>query len=198
MTGVADAAGRPGTRSRAGNAMGRTRTSLLTAAATCLARQGVRQTTMADVAAEAGVAKATLYNHVRTKDEVLAALVLHEIGRLGQEAAAAPTLAAALATAARGLSEHPALRRLVAEEPAVLGPLLRGGTGPGWRLARSTVADLLGRSGAAAETARVDTVLRWLLGAVLLPGLAEDAERGAQVLAAGLLAGTGLQESVPT
>ncbi|MCW2607721.1 MAG: Transcriptional regulator, TetR family, partial [Frankiales bacterium] len=90
--------------------MGRTRTAILAAAAACVEQQGVRRTTMGDVAMMSGVAKATLYNHFRTKDDVLAALVEHEVVRLGQLCAQTEGLEQALAVAALGVSAHGALR----------------------------------------------------------------------------------------
>ena len=64
-----------GTRTRAGNAMNRTRAALLDGARRAVEMSGTK-ITMAQVAASAGVAKATLYNHFRTRDAVLSALVL--------------------------------------------------------------------------------------------------------------------------
>ena len=60
-----------GTRTRSGNAMLRTRGNLLEATAHCVERYGVRRTTMGDIALKAVVAKATLYNHFRTKHYLL-------------------------------------------------------------------------------------------------------------------------------
>ncbi|MCW2614504.1 MAG: transcriptional regulator, TetR family, partial [Frankiales bacterium] len=77
-----------GTRTRSGNAMLRTRAAILEAAAGCVQRFGVRKTTMGDVAAQGGVAKATLYNHFRTKDDVLRALVDARVAELGERCAA--------------------------------------------------------------------------------------------------------------
>ena len=48
---------------------------LLTGAARAFADHGLRRSTMQSVAAAAGVAKATLYNHFRTKDDVVTALL---------------------------------------------------------------------------------------------------------------------------
>ena len=45
----------PGTRARSGNAMARTRSALLDAAHACLAKYGIRKTTMVDVASSSGV-----------------------------------------------------------------------------------------------------------------------------------------------
>jgi AcrR family transcriptional regulator len=76
-----------GTRSRAGNAMARTRAGLLDGARRAVGARGTRRTTMNDIAAQAGVAKATLYNHFRTKDDVWSALVEAEVRALAAECA---------------------------------------------------------------------------------------------------------------
>ena len=92
-----------GLRTRSGNAMQRTRTAILDAALDCIATQGVRRTTMTDLATAGGVAKATLYNHFRTKDDVLAALVDAQVASLAEACrvvAAEVGLAAALEQAA--------------------------------------------------------------------------------------------------
>src|SRR3954467_2543487 len=82
-------AARPrGTRSRAGNAMERTRANVLAAAARCVAKYGSRRTTMGDIATTSGVAKATIYNHFRTKDDVYVALVDAEVRGLGDRCVA--------------------------------------------------------------------------------------------------------------
>ena len=65
----------------------RTRTAILSAAAACVQRDGVRKLTMGDVATMGGVAKATLYNHFRTKGDLLAALVEGRVTTLGQSCA---------------------------------------------------------------------------------------------------------------
>ena len=63
---------------------------LLPGAARAFAEHGLRRSTMQSIAAAAGVAKATLYNHFRTKDEVAAALLAVELDRLTALAAGLP------------------------------------------------------------------------------------------------------------
>lgn len=163
-----------GTRSRAGNAMARTRAGLLEGALRAVAAHGTRRTTMNDIAAAAGVAKATLYNHFRTKDDVWSALVEAELLRLDADCAGLP-LAEALSLAAVRISQHPALRRIAQTEPAVLARLMvEDPTGPGWRLARDAVRRHLGAAGAIGD----DLVLRWLASHLATPA-EPDAIRGA-------------------
>jgi AcrR family transcriptional regulator len=174
----------PGTRARSGNAMARTRAALLTAAHDCLARYGIRKTTMVDVASRSGVAKATLYNHFRTKDDLLAALVEDRVAALTRTAigtAAAQGLAAALAELATVLADDAALRRAAADEPALLAPLASGGSGRGWQLAREGVVTLLAAARVEATPGQVDLLLRWLVSQVLWPVGPEDRSSAAVV-----------------
>ena len=162
--------------------MARTRTAILDAALDCLAAQGVRRTTMTDLASAGGVAKATLYNHFRTKDDVLTALVEAQVASLGaacQVLAAEVGLAAALEHAAEHLAGVPALRRVAEEEPALLAPLLTPGEGRGWESARTAVASVLSAEGA---PDRVDLVLRWLVSQLHWPADAGSAAALAAVL----------------
>lgn len=162
----------PGLRTRSGNAMLRTRAAILDAAAASIAGVGVRRTTMSDIAATGGVAKATLYNHFRTKDDVLSALVEARVAALGAAcatAAAADGLATALERAAAELAALPALRRVAADEPALLAPVAVVGDGRGGESARTAVAAVLAAAGVPAGAAQVDLVLRWLLSQLLAP-----------------------------
>jgi AcrR family transcriptional regulator len=171
-----------GTRSRAGNAMARTRAGLLDGALRAVAAQGTRRTTMNDIAASAGVAKATLYNHFRTKDDVWSALVEAELARLAGECAGLP-LADALALAATRISQHAGLRRIAQAEPAVLARLLVEDTGgPGWRLARDAVHRHLAAAGVAGD----DLVLRWLASHLAAPAQPDAIRAAADCLSRAL------------
>ena len=173
---ASDAPQRPaGVRARSGNAMARTRTALLDAAAACIEQVGVRRTTMAGIAAAGGVAKATLYNHFRTKDDVLRALVEDRVAALGATCAAVAAeqgLQAALEQAADALTGCAPLRRVAEHEPALLLPLAVPGEGRGWQQAREAVAGMLG---ARSDPAAVELVLRWLLSRLLWPAPPDDA-----------------------
>lgn len=170
-----------GTRTRAGNAMSRTRTALLGGAARAVAATGTR-IAMAQVATLAGVAKATLYNHFRTRDAVLAALTLDQVQQVIDRHRERP-LAEALAGAADSISRNDVARGLARVEPAALAALAQlDEDAPAWQLARAAVTEVLdaaGRSG-------TDTVLRWL-GSYLINPAGPDAIAGdVAVLLAGL------------
>jgi AcrR family transcriptional regulator len=136
---------------------------------------------MQSIAAAAGVAKATLYNHFRTKDEVVAALLAAELDRLIALAAALP-LDQALAALSDELGAHPVLRRLAGTEPEVLTALL-GAEAERW-------AELIGRLAGALQLDADGAELagRWLLGVVLQPGRSTTRHRHAARLAAALTA----------
>jgi AcrR family transcriptional regulator len=162
--------------------MGRTRLGLLAGAARAFAEHGLRRSTMQSIAAAAGVAKATLYNHFRTKDEVATALLAAELDRLTALAGELP-LDRALAALADELGAHPVLRRLAATEPETLTVLLGVGT-ERW-------AELTGRLAAALQVDddAAELAGRWLLGVVLQPGRSTTRHRHAARLAALLTAG---------
>ena len=162
--------------------MGRTRAGLLDGAFRAFAQQGVRRSTMQSIAAAAGVAKGTLYNHFRTKDDVTAALLAAELERLTATAAALP-LPDALAALSDELGAHPVLRRLAESEPEVLTSLVAMSP-ESWGALVGRLAVSLGVDGESAELAA-----RWLLGVVLQPGRSTLRHRHAVRLAALLTAG---------
>jgi AcrR family transcriptional regulator len=156
---------------RPGVAMSRTRRGLLTGARSAFAERGLKKTTMQHVAAAAGVAKATLYNHFRTKDDVAQALVAFELDRLAALAAELP-LTVAVPALAEEVGAHPVLRRLAETEPETLVQMM-GLDAERW-------GDVVLTLGSALRISRpeAELVCRWLLGLVLQPGTAP--ERAAQ------------------
>ena len=156
---------------RPGVAMSRTRRGLLTGARAAFAERGLKKTTMQHVAAAAGVAKATLYNHFRTKDDVAQALIAFELDRLAALAAELP-LTVAVPALAEEVGAHPVLRRLAETEPETLVQMM-GLDSDRW-------GDVVLTLGSALRISRpeAELVCRWLLGLVLQPGTAP--ERAAQ------------------
>jgi AcrR family transcriptional regulator len=170
-----------GVHSRAGNAMNRTRAALLGGAARAVAVSGTK-ITMAQVATAAGVAKATLYNHFRTREAVLAALVLDQVGAVVDDQAG-KSLGVALVDAATAISAHPVRRGLERIEPAVLARVGRiDDAAAGWQHARAAVAAAL----AAQSRDGTETVLRWLASYLLTGAEPEAIARDVAILLAGL------------
>jgi AcrR family transcriptional regulator len=181
-----------GTRSRAGNAMNRTRSALLDGARHAVAAGGTK-ITMAQVATAAGVAKATLYNHFRTREAVLSALLADEVSRLVESAAGRP-LADALAETAASLSDNQMLRSIARLEPATLARLARIDlSAECWLRAREAVRDLLDT----AERGGPATVLRWLASHIVTPASRADIAADVDVLLAGLPAAPAAERAVP-
>jgi AcrR family transcriptional regulator len=151
--------------------MAHTRAALLHATDACIARYGVRKTTMVDVASRSGVAKATLYNHFRTKDDVLVALVEQRVTELVAAAVGADSLPAALEGAAHTIATSAAVRKVATEEPAALAPLLRPADSRGWQLARDGVTSVLNAWRVPAGPEQVELVLRWFTSQLMWPSV---------------------------
>ncbi|MBE7187141.1 TetR/AcrR family transcriptional regulator [Jatrophihabitans endophyticus] len=170
-----------GTRTRAGNAMSRTRTALMAGAARAVETSGTK-IAMAQVAVSAGVAKATLYNHFRTREAVLNALVVDQVDTLVRAQAGKP-LDAALTDAALAISSNPVRAALARLEPAALASLARiDDAAAGWRCARVGVDIALEQAGLGGST----TVLRWLASFLVSPADASAVTADVAVLLAGL------------
>jgi len=161
--------------------MSRTRAALLEGTRRAVEVSGTK-ITMSQVASASGVAKATLYNHFRTREALLSALVTDEVNTL-VEACADLSLADALATAANALAEHPLLRTLARLEPATVAELGRIDFGvEGWRQARVAVATLVAKQ----SRGGAELVLRWLSSFLLTPANAEAIAADIAILIAAL------------
>jgi AcrR family transcriptional regulator len=140
--------------------MGRARHEIVAAAAALIAEAGVQAVTMAGVARAAGVAKATVYNHVRDRDELLSAVLRDQAGQLRSHVDAEPR-EQRLGAAATWVSESPVLAGLRAHDPHVVLDLGAAAVGDSTVLAvvATWIAD--GRDPEAA--------LRWLLSFAISP-----------------------------
>ena len=169
--------------------MARTRANLLDSALVCIEKYGARKTTMADIATVGRLAKATLYNHFRTKEALYAAAAVAEVAKVAEAALATARsgdLAGALAGAAQSVSEHRALRRVAADEPALLARVVSAGGGPGWSAALDGARAVLEAAGRDPSDAAATTVVRWVLSHVGVPATADEAAAGAALLAGAL------------
>jgi AcrR family transcriptional regulator len=190
----------PGSRARSGNGMTRSRACILSGAAKCVVRYGTRKTTMGDIAREGGTAKATVYNHFRTKADVYAALLADEADDLLAQVAALPAPAGsaesvveALAFAAEWLSEHPVLRALRDREPELAARLARPGAHPVWQAVREAALRRVSLAVAAGAlhpqtdpAVAVEALLRWVVSFVTWPAAPGGAEPAARQLVHGL------------
>ncbi len=167
--------------SRSAHAMARSRTAILDGARQAVAADGVK-ITMAQVATTAGVAKATLYNHFRTREDVLTALLMDELQGLAGSLAGLE-LDEALTKAATAVSEHPLLEALGGQDMTTLAALARVDVRtPGWALVAEAVERMLVEAGRGGTP----TVLRWLSSFVIAPAEDRDIAGDVAVLLAGL------------
>ena len=116
---------------------------------------------MTEIARTSGVAKATLYNHFRTKDDVLGVVLEMRLA-------------------------SPQLRRIAADDQTLLTQWCAPGAGQQWNVARTGIAALLANTGSDCSASAVDVVLRWLLGHLAWKGTPAEVALGARLLASGL------------
>ena len=113
------------------------------------------------------------------------------VGQAAEAGGGGGRLDAALTHAGRTIADSAALRRLAAEEPALLLPLLVPGPGRAWLQSRAAVGDVLLAAGLPAAPQAVEAVLRWLVGQLLWPMEPALLAPSAALLSAGV-------RSVPT
>ena len=128
--------------------------------------------TMSAVADQGGVAKATIYNHFRSRGELLDGLLIDELTLLDAVAAAAGgELADQLSAVGRDLSANPVLAGLRRHEPEVLLAMTAAATDRGRTSRADAVAEAVAQrlSGADGADERVDLIIRWLCSLAWAP-----------------------------
>ena len=159
----------------------RSRAAILDGARAAILASGSKLT-MSQIAARAGVAKATLYNHYRTREDVLADLLLAEIDAVVARVSHLP-LSLALRRAAGEISENPLLEALGGQDSSTLSVLaMIDVRAAGWSRVAQASDRLLARHGRRGTP----TVLRWLSSFLLAPAEADDIAADVEVLVAGL------------
>jgi AcrR family transcriptional regulator len=179
--------------------MGRTHEAALRGALAAVAKYGSRKATMGDIASLAGIAKATLYNHFRTREDVYAAVAESEVNAIAIAARAkvAEGFDVAVAEAARLLADHAALRRIAADDPVTLVAIATLGDGPASTAARAHVGVALTQAGYAASPAAIDVVLRYLVSQVLTPSSPAERTDAAALIMRAVSGQLQLPDSVP-
>ena len=168
--------------------MGRSRAGALEGARRVFAENGIRKASMGDVAVRGGLAKATLYNHFRTKADLIAGLVADDVAELTSDCCdlARADLGTALTRAADAVAQHPVLTGLRKVEPTALLVAASPGDGVVWSSIRLQVALVLDAADVSSSAGSVDLVCRWLASHALAPGTSAGRTSGARVIAAGL------------
>ena len=139
----------------------RTRSAILEGAKSMVAKQGLHKTSMIEIADEAEVSRATLYNHFRDKESVMRALLESEVERIISAALAEGSPEKALTRMSIEISGDAALATLRKTDPAVLTIILTSHHDPLWD---QVVTALRGIADGVQEL-----VLLWLIGQFLAP-----------------------------
>ncbi len=159
----------PNTRVRASNAMHRAREAAVQGAIAVMQRKGIKGLTMVEAADRGGMARATLYNHVRDKEQLLELVLDHETRSIARAFVEADSLRHALEGAATAVADHPALAGVRAHDAASV-PMLTAANDP--RL-RRLVGDCLNARGNTVSDANVDLLVRWLASFAAVPSDAD-------------------------
>jgi AcrR family transcriptional regulator len=176
--------------SQTGAAPERVESLFLDAAERCLARRGIRRTTMVGVADEAGLSRAWLYRHFPDKAALLGAALIRQDEQFWAEAehriSRRTTLAAQIAEAVRYSREQRAsalVLKLRASEPAACAALLGAGLRqamPGmamfWRPFLERARDRGEVRGDLDVGRAAEWVMRAVLSLVTVPGEAVDVD----------------------
>ena len=157
--------------------MNRTSEAILDGCKTLIARHGISGASMSEIADEAEVSRATLYNHHRDKESVLRALLEREIAALCALADSDGSAIAALAAIAERISTDPALAAIRNSDFAIFTQMLTSLEDSLFTQIRSTLNQLVGQ-------ASCENALRWLLGIALAPMSRDEIARGASTLTA--------------
>jgi len=102
----------------------RTRTALLDGARLVLSEVGVREANMITIADRSRVARATLYNHFRDKEEILHALLDSEIARMSELAKSASNRSEVLFLLSRDIFDNGVLRKVAELEPHLIARMV--------------------------------------------------------------------------
>jgi AcrR family transcriptional regulator len=163
---------------------------ILAGARATIIQGGVRRMTMSAVAERGGVAKATVYNHFRSRGELLDGLLADELARLLQKADdAGPSTVEQLTAVAQSIARNPLLDAIRQHEPEVLAGLT-GFAGPEvadrWADVIVVLRARLAEQGVRSDEVAVDLLLRWLLSVVLAPASSDRIAAEATLLAVAL------------
>ncbi len=119
-------------------------------------KQGVHKTSMIEIADEAEVSRATLYNHFRDKESVMRALLESEVARILSLAKQEEKPEGALAIISMEISDDAALATLRRSDPAVLTIILTSHDDPLWDQVATALREM--------THGLQELALRWLIG----------------------------------
>lgn len=154
----------------------RTESAILEGTKDLISRSGVAGLSMIEIADHSEVSRATLYNHYRDKDAVLAALIEAELARIVEIATTAGTPADALEALSIAISSDSALDAMRRFDGALLTQMLANTHSSHY----ITIAQVI--YGATKSEAGTGIAMRWLIGQVLQPISPEQSRAQAALL----------------
>ncbi len=154
----------------------RTQSAILSGTKNLIATVGLAKMSMIEIADTSEVSRATLYNHYRDKDSVIAALCESECTRLIAIAQSAPNATDALELLSIQISTDAALAHMREHDPAPLTLALAATNSPLWASIADAIAVITG------SQVLADCALRWLVGQVLQPLTPQDSRLQAELL----------------
>ncbi len=147
----------------------RTQSAILEGAKSMIAKQGLHKTSMIEIADEAEVSRATLYNHFRDKESVMRALLEGEVERIISAGLSEASPIDALSRISLEISGDSALATLRATDQTVLTQLVTNDEDPLW--AQVIIALRKITSG------NEELVIRWLIGQFFSPIEANESRK---------------------
>lgn len=162
-----------------------TRAALVSACRAVLAAKGLKGLTMSGVADASGLARATVYNHVRDREELLALVTQVMRAEVIAVAVASSDARKGLAQLAEWIASDGAISGLRTYNPNVLVAITEHLVQFPDEIAVE-VMNVLGAWGVHSDLSAAEAALRWLSSYLLAPGTAAEREVGADLLASTL------------
>jgi len=152
----------------------RTQAAILEATKGLIATTGLKKMSMIEIADASQVSRATLYNHYRDKESVLAALCESEMERIVTLAQGASDATTALTLISQEISRDTALAAMRRNDPEVLTQAFCAQDHLLWKAFAVAITHVVG------DEKKSALVVRWLLGQTLSPLTPEQSRSQAQ------------------
>ena len=152
----------------------RTQAAILEATKGLIATTGLKKMSMIEIADASQVSRATLYNHYRDKESVMAALCESEMERIVTLAQGASDATSALMLISQEISRDPALAAMRRNDPEILTQAFSTQDHLLWKAFAVAITHVVG------DEKKSALVVRWLLGQTLSPLTPEQSRSQAQ------------------
>lgn len=159
----------------------RSRDAIIQGAKIVIAEVGSYESNMLQIASQAEVSKATIYNHFADKDEMLIAIIDSEIDRLYTLARGAENLESALFLLSQAISNDQAIAKMVESDHEDIVHLTTVSDHALWIKVHKFLAEIVGK-----DESSVGLILRWLLAQFTSPLTEPQSKAQAQRLASAL------------